>query len=181
MRLTTILQIRYICNSCFSQAHSPMLSGTSLSALRTLIYLGQHAPVVVSPRRIAEELGESPTYLSKVTTQLVKAGVLRAEKGVKGGVQLALPATQVTMLAIVEACQGAIVGGYCRSACRPSEVCAFHKAALQLETAISETLRRWTLAELLKKPSRAEILADGFSCVMLPPAAVAAVQERSVP
>jgi len=63
-----------------------MLSGTSLSALRTLVYLSQHMPAVISPRRIAEDLGESPTYLSKVTTQLVKAGVLRAEKGVKGGV-----------------------------------------------------------------------------------------------
>jgi DNA-binding IscR family transcriptional regulator len=56
-----------------------MLSGTSLSALRALIYLGQRAPAVLSPRHIAAELGESPTYLSKVTTQLVKAGVLRAE------------------------------------------------------------------------------------------------------
>lgn len=157
-----------------------MLSGTSLSALRTLIYLGQHAPVVVSPRRIAEELGESPTYLSKVTTQLVKAGVLRAEKGVKGGVQLARPAAEITMLSIVEACQGTIVGGYCRSACRPSEVCAFHQAALQLETAIGETLRHWTLAALLKKPSRAKALADGFSCVMLAPAQVAAAQAGGV-
>lgn len=157
-----------------------MLSGTSLSALRTLVYLGQHMPAVISPRRIAEDLGESPTYLSKVTTQLVKAGVLRAEKGVKGGVQLARPASEITMLAVVEACQGAIIGGYCRSVCRPSEVCGFHKAAQQLEAAIGETLRRWTLAELLKKPSRAQVLADGFSCVMLPPAAVAAAQERSV-
>ena len=73
-----------------------MLSGTSLSALRTLVYLGQHMPAVISPRRIAEDLGESPTYLSKVTTQLVKAGVLRAEKGVKGGVQLARPASEIT-------------------------------------------------------------------------------------
>lgn len=153
-----------------------MLSGTSLSALRALIYLGQRAPAVLSPRHIAVELGESPTYLSKVTTQLVKAGVLRAEKGVKGGVQLARPAAEITMLAVVEACQGTIVGGYCRSACRPSEVCAFHKAAQQLEMAISETLRRWTLAELLKKPSRAKALADGFACAMLPPAQIARAQ-----
>ena len=181
MHLTEIMEIGYIFDHRISWIQFSMLSGTSLSALRALIYLGQHSPEVVSPRRIAEELGESPTYLSKVTTQLVKAGVLRAEKGVKGGVQLALPSAQITMLAIVEACQGTIVGGYCRSACRPSDVCAFHKAALQLETAISETLKRWTLAELMRKPSRTQVLADGLSCVMLPPAAVAAAEERSVP
>lgn len=158
-----------------------MLSGTSLSAFRTLIYLGQNGPQVIPPKRIAEEIGESPTYLSKVTTQLVKAGLLRAEKGVKGGVQLGLPPGRITMLAVVEACQGAVVGGYCRSVCRPSEVCAFHKAAQQLETAISETLRHWTLAELLKKPNRKQALADGFSCVMLPPSHVATAYGGDVP
>ena len=150
-----------------------MLTGTSLSALRTLIYLGQESPGVIPPRRIAQELGESPTYLSKVTTQLVKAGILRAEKGVKGGVQLARPAAEITMLAVVEACQGTIVGGYCHSVCRPSQVCAFHHAAQQLESAICETLERWTLEHLLQKPVRAKSLVDGFACVMLPPARVA--------
>ena len=150
-----------------------MITGTSLSALRTLIHLGQVSPTVVPPRRIAEELGESPTYLSKVTTQLVKSGILRSERGVNGGVQLARPAAEITMLAIVEACQGTIVGGYCRSVCRPSQVCAFHHAAQQLETAIRETLERWTLEHLLQKPTRAKPLLDGFACVMLPPARIA--------
>lgn len=151
-----------------------MFSGTSLSALRALIFLGQRAPAICPPKRIAEELGESPTYLAKVTTQLVKAGVLRAERGVKGGVQLAAPPGQITMLAVIEACQGPIVGGYCRAVCRPSEVCAFHNAARQLEAAMSETLQRWTLGELLKKPSRTKVLGDCASCAMLPPALVAA-------
>ncbi len=146
-----------------------MISGTSLSALRALVHLGQQAPEVWSPRRIAEALGESPSYLSKITTQLVKAGVLRAEKGVKGGVQLARPPAEITMLDIVEACQGTVVGAYCRASCRPSEVCAFHEAAQQLETAICETLRRWSLADLLRKPDRRQPLANGFECVMVSP------------
>jgi len=155
-----------------------MLSGTSLSALRALLFLGQKPTAVIPPKQIAEELGESRTYLSKVMTNLVKAGLLRAEKGAKGGMRLARPAAEITLLAVVEACQGAIVGDYCRSACRPSEICAFHKAAQQLETAISETLRRWTLADLLSKPAREQVLADGFACVMLPPARVAAAQQH---
>ncbi len=146
-----------------------MISGTSLSALRTLVYLGQQSPAMVTPRRIAEELGESPTYLYKVTTHLVKAGILRAERGAKGGVQLAKPAADISMLGVVEACQGTIVGAYCQSVCRPSEICAFHQAAKQLETAIRETLSRWTLDQLMRKPSRPNLLSDGFACVMLPP------------
>ena len=156
-----------------------MINGTSLSALRTLIHLGKERPTLIPPRRIAEQLGESPTYLSKITTQLVKADILRSERGVNGGVQLARPAADITMLAVVEACQGTIVGGYCRSVCRPSEVCAFHHAAQQLESAIRETLERWTLEHLLQKATRVRPLVDGFACVMLPPASVAELERRA--
>jgi Rrf2 family protein len=156
-----------------------MISGTTVSGLRALIFLGQQAPTVLPPRKIAAELGESPTYLSKVTTQLVKAGVLRAEKGVKGGVQLARPAPEITMLDVVEACQGTVVGPYCRAACLGSEVCAFHQAAQQLETAICDALRRWSLADLLRRPSRKRPLADGFECVMLPALIAAGSKARA--
>ena len=158
-----------------------MISGTSLSALRTLLHLGQRGPTVLSQRRIAEELGESPTYLSKITTQLVKAGILRAEKGVKGGVQLAKPTSEITLLDVVEACQGTIVGAYCQSVCQPSDVCAFHQAAQQLESAICETLRRWTLEQLLRKPSREQPLGEGFACVMLPPSHTVQLTARAGP
>ena len=158
-----------------------MISGTTLSALRALVLLGQQSPAVIPPRRIAEELGESPTYLSKVTTLLVKAGILHAEKGVKGGVRLARPPADVTMLAVVEACQGAVVGAYCQSVCRPSQICAFHQAAQQLETAICETLERWTLEQLLRKPARVQSLAGGFACVMLPPGQTTALSTIAEP
>jgi Rrf2 family protein len=146
-----------------------MISGTSLSALRTLIHLGQRKPVTLSRRRIAEELGESPTYLSKVTTQLARAGILLVEKGAKGGVRLARPPAEISMLEVIEACQGNIVGAYCKSDCPVSDVCAFHEAAQQLESAICDTLRHWTLEKLLRKPHQPQRLADGFACVMLPP------------
>ena len=149
-----------------------MLSNTTLSALRTLLYLGQRSPTVIPPRRIAQDLGESPTYLSKVTTQLVKAGLLRAEKGAKGGVQLAKRPGEITLLDVVEACQGTVVGGYCRSVCEPGSVCAFHVAAQQLERAIVATLERWTLKKLLARPRAEDKLKDGFPCMMLGPAQV---------
>ena len=146
-----------------------MLSGTTLTALRTLLYLAERAPAVLPPKRIAEDLGESPSYLAKVATQLVKANILKADKGVKGGVHLARPAAGISMLAVVEACQGALVGAYCRSPIPTEEVCAFHTAARQLERAIALTLTRWTLADLIQKPRRQGSAVGGFSCIMLAP------------
>ena len=149
-----------------------MITNTTLSALRALLHLGHHSPTLIPPRRIAEELGESPTYMSKVTTQLVKAGVLRAERGAKGGVQLAKPPGEITLLDVVRACQGEIVGGYCRSVCEPELVCAFHSAAEQLERAIVESLERWTLRDLLERPRAAGEVELAFPCAMVGPAQV---------
>ncbi len=146
-----------------------MLSGTTLSAVRTLLFIGQQGPDVISPKKIAAELGESPSYLSKVSGLLVKAGVLRAEKGAKGGVQLAKPPSQITLREVVEACQGSITGGHCRADCEHKLQCSFHQAALELETATLGVLSRWTLAKLLKKPNTARRLAGGYNCVMLGP------------
>lgn len=151
-----------------------MITNTTLSALRALLHLGQNSPAVIPPRRIAEELGESPTYMSKVTTQLVKAGVLRTERGAKGGVQLAKRPDEITVLDIVQACQGEIVGGYCRSVCDPALVCAFHSAAEQLERSITETLKRWTLRDLLERPRAAGAIDLEFPCAMVGPGQVAA-------
>jgi Rrf2 family protein len=142
-----------------------MLGKTSLSAIRSLLYLAQRDPAVcLSPRQMAKVLGESPTYLAKVLRHLVKVGILRAEKGAKGGVRLAVPAESVTLLAVVEACQGAIVGNYCAAARPEPAHCSFHRAAVELQNAITGVLGRWTLADLLAKPQA--LPDDHLPCLM---------------
>jgi Rrf2 family protein len=130
-----------------------MITKTTMTAIRALVFVAQNAKAgPLSPRRIAAALGESPTYMAKVTRTLVKPGILRTEKGVKGGVWLELPAKEVTLRAVFETCQGAIVGDYCRPDCDPAGICSFHRAATDLHEAIIGVLSRWTLAHLLKRP-----------------------------
>lgn len=146
-----------------------MLGKTSISAIRSLTFLAVQDPAVCwSPRRLAEVLDESPTYLAKVVRHLVKQGILEAEKGVKGGVRLVRRPEEVTLLAVVEACHGTIVGDYCRSDRPESLLCNFHRAALELHEAITGVLGRWTLADLLRNPAAAE---DGLGvpCLMAGP------------
>jgi Rrf2 family transcriptional regulator, nitric oxide-sensitive transcriptional repressor len=144
-----------------------MLNKTAISAIRALLFVAQQeSGTPVSPRRVAEALGESPTYLAKVVRHLVKGGILRAEKGVKGGVKLDTPASQVTLLAVVEACQGTIVGDYCRSPRPETSFCSFHRAALELHGAITGVLSRWTLSDLLVAPQSPGEHDGGVACLM---------------
>jgi Rrf2 family protein len=81
-----------------------MITKTSLLATRALLFLAKDKEgVVVSPRTIALQLGESQTYMAKVLRSLVKAGVLRAEHGSRGGVLLNREPKHITLLMIVEA------------------------------------------------------------------------------
>jgi len=144
-----------------------MLGKTTISAIRALTYLAQQGDgAILSPRKIAEVLEESPTYLAKVLRNLVKTGILRAERGVKGGVRMGRDANQITLLDIVEACQGIIVAHFCAGETPTASQCSFHKAAMELHSAVTEVLRRWTLEELLLRPWSVGSPESQSACLM---------------
>lgn len=141
-----------------------MLNKTSISAIRALLLLAQQERGACrSPRRVAEMLGESPTYMAKVVRHLVKSGILEAEKGSKGGVRLAREPWEITLLSVVESCQGVIVGDFCRSGKPEPGHCNFHRAAQELHTAMTAVLGKWTLGQLLEKPASA---GGAIPCLM---------------
>lgn len=144
-----------------------MITRTSQLALRALMLLTQRKPgAVTAPREIATCLGESPAYLAKVLRQLVKAGVLRAERGMKGGVVLSRQQEEITLLEIVEACQGQIVESYCQDVKELEITCAFHHAAVELQQAIVNVLARWSLRQLAETPGPKSSLPGGRHCIM---------------
>lgn len=158
-----------------------MLSKTALLASRALVVIAKEpSGRVISPRSIALRLNESPAYLAKVLRLLVRAGILRAERGVTGGVFLGRLPEEITLLHIVEACQGMIHGAYCQRLDDSESVCAFHQASLELEQAIVGVLGSWTLADLEKRPGASGTLPAGVQCRMAaPPASINEQPEAS--
>lgn len=136
-----------------------MLTQTTETAIRALLYLalqkkngvGEEHPVPLQP--IAENLGCSPTYLSKILVLLVKAGLLKSIRGAKGGVQLAKPNEQITLLAIMEACQGVLLKAFCDTPQEVAEkICAYHDAMYQARQATIQILTNWKLSDLVERP-----------------------------
>lgn len=75
---------------------------------------GLHCCVVLSQAeepqpaaRLAEFHGVSPTYLAKHLQALARAGIVRSTQGQDGGYVLVKPPAEITMLAVVEAIDGA--------------------------------------------------------------------------
>lgn len=153
-----------------------MITKTSLLATRALVLLAEtEQGAVASPRSIAARLGESPAYMAKVLRSLVKAGILHAEHGRNGGVLLNRRPSDVTLLTIVEACQGAIVGSYCQGITDLRMACAFHRATVELQHSIIKILSRWNLEQLAASPRPGKRLPGEMHCMMVGfPVAIAA-------
>ena len=142
-----------------------MVTHTSETAIRALIHLAA-APTgrPTPPRVIAGAIDCSPTYLAKTVQLLARGGILRSRKGAHGGVWLARPPEDITLLTIVEACQGLVVGNYCQTLRGASPaVCGFHRAMQEVYDSTVATLSRWTLADLIAQPAP----AGSTTCKML--------------
>lgn len=144
-----------------------MLNQSTITAIRALVYLGaQDVGTVASPAEIAEAIGASTSYLSKLNTQLVRAGILRSHRGVRGGVELARATDAVTLLEIVEAAQGPVLADYCAEHGDLRQVCGYHRAMAAVHECLTESLGHWTLADFVSRPCPSKKLQDKVQCIM---------------
>ena len=76
-------------------------------ALHTMVYLTQ-APKgkSVGVEQLANMQKLSPTYLSKILTKLVKAGLIASTPGVNGGYSIAKQSQEISFLDVIHAIEG---------------------------------------------------------------------------
>lgn len=131
-----------------------MLTQTTETAIKALLFIAiekEKQPISISV--IAKKLKCSPTYLSKTMGHLAKAGVISVQHGSKGGMSIQRPYDQITLLEVVQACQGMFLPDFCDT---PEEqdvrICTFHKAMHEVREATIKTLGKWRLANLVANP-----------------------------
>src|SRR5438105_7108654 len=87
------------------------LTRASSYALHALVYMAgekHHRPI--PSHLVARDRGIPERFLLKVLKPLVSARVLQSLKGPNGGYRLARPASQITLLEVVEAVDGPLRG-----------------------------------------------------------------------
>jgi Rrf2 family protein len=122
-----------------------VISITSKSpyAVRALVEL--HRCGDAGPVPIAElaRRGEIPVqFLEQLFATLRRAGVLRSQRGIKGGYSFARPSTEITVLEVVELLDGAVGQG---------SVGVFANAALAARAVLAES----TIADVAEAEARA--------------------------
>jgi len=148
-----------------------MFSQTVEYALRAVVYLASQAPKACTTEQLAETTKVPKAYLSKVLQALRRAGLIHAQRGMRGGVSLIPDPETLTILQVVNAVDPIQRIHVCPLGL-PSHgtfLCPLHKrmddALASVETALGST----TLAELLADPSPSIPLCDAQQLGIRPP------------
>lgn len=112
-------------------------------AVRALALLGESS-THVKASVLAEELGTTVLFVPQVLGPLVRAGWVRSDPGPTGGYRCQIPLTEVSVLQVIEAVEGATDIGRCVVADRPclaNDVCVLHAAWTQARTELVGVLQ----------------------------------------
>ena len=80
-----------------------MISQTGEYALRAVVCLADADHAAMTAQQIAAVGKVPPGYMAKVLMALSRAGILHSRRGLKGGFTLARPASELTVLEVLEA------------------------------------------------------------------------------
>ena len=112
-------------------------------AVRALALLGE-SPEHVKASALAQQLGTTVLFVPQVLCPLVRAGWVRSDPGPTGGYRCLVSLTDVSVLQVIEAVEGATDMGRCVVADRPctaDDVCVLHVAWTQARSELVDVLQ----------------------------------------
>ncbi len=129
-------------------------------AVVIMAYLSQHPGLAINAKSIAEQTGISLPTTSKLLKRLSHEGLLQANRGIKGGYQLAYPATAISLGTLIQTLEGPIALTECSHntrACGLEKQCMIRDNWRRINTFIQTTLMRISLADL-SQPLKLDLL-----------------------
>jgi Rrf2 family protein len=121
--------------------------GTRL--LFELAYNYGKKPVILG--EIARKQNISEKYLSKIVIQLKSAGLVKSERGAKGGYYLSRPPSQINMKDVIEVLEGDLLLDCIKgkSICEMNNICPTYELWNELMNIINNYLSSFSLQNLV--------------------------------
>lgn len=139
-----------------------MFSQSVEYALRAMVYLAQRPSTAQTTDDVAEATKVPRAYLSKVLQGLVRAGLVRSQRGLRGGMTLARTPAEITILAVVAAVDPIRRIKACPLglASHGVRLCPLHKRLDDALASVEAAFAATTLAEILAEPTESVPLCD---------------------
>ena len=128
------------------------LSQTTGYAIKALGCLNETAQRPVLIADVARRTGVPRPYLAKIINSLARRGLVTAKRGHHGGILLARPPGEISLLQVVEAVEGPDWLGPCLLAlddCTSDHACPTHAFWMEIRERIQQKLAETKLAEVI--------------------------------
>jgi Rrf2 family protein len=125
-------------------------------ALHTMLFFAIHAPDEhIGVAKLAEQQKVSTTYLSKILTKLVKAGMIESVSGANGGYKLRPGWEELSLLDVIKAIEGFTpIFDYCHG---HNPDCLIQKAIESAEEKFLDELTRTRIVDLANQMNKTSI------------------------
>lgn len=121
-------------------------------AARIVLFLArQPSGARTTAQEVARQCQVPRAIVRRVVTRLGSAGILASTRGVGGGISLARPPAEISLLDVVEAMEGPPILNLCvrdPQVCPLMEACTVHLAWVQASGLLTDFLRNTTFAKL---------------------------------
>lgn len=132
-------------------------------ALHTMLYFVALPPgKTIGVQQLAALQALSPTYLSKILTKLVKAGLIESSPGVHGGYTLTKNKTDLSFLDVIQAIEGTASLFHCGAGLQ-HDACLIQHVMMDAERQLEQYLRERKLADFAKQTSTWLSESDAFT------------------
>ncbi|MDE3088255.1 MAG: Rrf2 family transcriptional regulator [Chloroflexota bacterium] len=140
-----------------------MLSRKADYGVRAMLDIAKRPPAT---RAIVAEIAERQNipafYLAKIMPRLARAGLVRTSLGAGGGIALAAPPEEISLLQIIQAIDGPFALNLCSvnpASCEHHGTCPACETWCQAQTELNQTLAAMRLSDLAARGRQSKRLA----------------------
>lgn len=139
-----------------------MFTQTVEYSLRAIVWLAAHPDQPQTNHQIAAATLAPTGYLAKVMQSLGRGGLVTAQRGKHGGFLLAKPASEMTVLEVINCVEPIQRIRTCPLgiASHGSHLCPLHHRLDAAMALVEKAFRETSIAEILAEPSNSKPLCD---------------------
>ena len=141
-----------------------LFSQTAEYALRAVVALAADPPAAKTVQQLTRSTKAPPGYLAKVLQALARAGIVRSQRGLHGGFQLAADPEVLSILDVINAVDPIkrIKGCPLDLPSHRTRLCPLHKRLDEAIASVERAFAQTTLAEVLREPTTSKPLCDRY-------------------
>lgn len=126
-------------------------------AMSCILYMAREPEKVFVISEIAKPQYIPESFLAKILQKLVRGGLVKSMRGMKGGFSLAKKPKEINMLDVIESVEGSLAMNVCvkdKSKCNLSNSCPTYTIWVEIRDEVEKKLRQHNFEQLISKQGK---------------------------